>query len=79
VRHLSWKTPEENHADKIAHGTSGKGEKNPSAILNWEKVTEIRSRYTGARGELTSMGLEYGVCAEAIGRIIHNRVWKVSA
>lgn len=41
--HLSWKTPKENSADKIFHGTSGKGEKNPGARLTSEQVLAIRS------------------------------------
>ena len=41
-RHLSWKTPTENAADKIRHGTFKVGEETRSAKLTGDDVREIR-------------------------------------
>lgn len=41
--HLSWKTPAENQADRIVHGTHGRGGRNPRAKLTADDVREIRS------------------------------------
>ena len=42
-KHLSWKTPKENSADMVAHGTALRGEKNGKAKLTCEQVLEIRA------------------------------------
>ena len=39
---LRWATPLENQQDKILHGNSLKGEKCPTAKLNWDIVRSIR-------------------------------------
>src|SRR5215210_6870775 len=44
IDNLSWGTPLQNTADRIAHGTVCWGEKHPMAKLNWAKVDEIRQR-----------------------------------
>lgn len=40
--HLSWKTPKENAADKLIHGTHDRGENHASSILTERAVREIR-------------------------------------
>lgn len=40
-RHLSWKTPLENAQDRIQHGTSLKGEENPTSKLTSTQVEAI--------------------------------------
>jgi len=41
-RHLSWKTPIENEADKVRHGTLLAGQRHPNAKLTDDEVTAIR-------------------------------------
>lgn len=42
-KHLSWKTPAENSADKIVHGTQTYGESSPTSKLSEEQVKTIFS------------------------------------
>lgn len=42
-KHLSWKTPKGNTADRKVHGTENIGERNGKAKLTWEKVHQIRA------------------------------------
>lgn len=57
-------------------GDAHRGEKNVRAVLNDEKVREIRSQYTGKYGELTRMGKQYGVSAQMIYAIVNRKSWK---
>lgn len=57
-------------------GDAHRGENNSRAVLNDEKVRQIRARYTGAYGELTRMGREYGVTAQMIYSIVNRKSWK---
>lgn len=41
-RHLSWKTPSENEADKLVHGTSPRGARCGTAKLTEAEIREIR-------------------------------------
>jgi hypothetical protein len=54
-RHLSWKTPAQNQADKRRDGTLPHGETHVFAKLTETKVREIRERYR--TGEWTQRGL----------------------
>ena len=56
-------------------GDANRGERNKRAVLNDEKVREIRRRYTGKYGELTQMGREYGVTPQMIYSIVNNKNW----
>jgi hypothetical protein len=72
-RHLSWKTPIENDADKMRHGTINRGERNPAAKLTESQVREIRS----LAGHLTRAQISemYGICPMAISRINARKSW----
>ncbi len=53
---------------------NNRGERNPSAKLDYAKATEIRARF--AAGESGSaLGVEYGVTATAICRVVNGRTW----
>lgn len=72
-RHLFWKTPTENQADKIIHGTTNRGERSASAKLTEEKVKAIRAldgRYS--RREIGDM---FGVSRQTAKDIILRRRW----
>lgn len=52
------------------------GESNPAAKLTWEQVREIRTIYTGARGQQSTLAKRYGVHRKTIVDIIDNKIWK---
>lgn len=76
ARNLSWTTPKQNQADRFVHGTECRGQSHPLAILDDDKVREIRSRY--AKGDISSaaLGKEYGVCGGTVLAIAKRRLWK---
>jgi len=73
-RHLSWKTPAENQADRITHGTDGRGERNPMAKLTASQIADIRAR-AGTMSQ-RAMGEMYGVAQTTISAIQRNVNWK---
>jgi len=71
--HLDWKTPAENEADKLMHGTMARGERHGAAKLTEANVHEIRS-LQGAMTQI-EIGEMFGVSAVAIGDIHAGRNW----
>ena len=71
--HLSWKTPKENTADKVVHGTQLRGEGVKQAVLKPDQVAEI----IAMRGVVTQSDLaeRYGVKREAISKIQLGKRW----
>ena len=71
--HLSWKTPVENAADRIGHGTHGRGEMSASAKLTESDVHQIRS----LKDKLLQRELadKFGVSRGAISNIHNRRTW----
>jgi hypothetical protein len=74
-KHLEWKSPKENKADELVHGTRNRGSKNVHAKLNDEKVGEIKQfiregRYT--RHEIAEM---YGVTPVMVSYIKNGKNW----
>lgn len=70
-RHLAWKTPAENGADKIKHGVAkgGVGRK-----LTVEQVRHIlATRETKTAGELSA---EYGVHRTLIHQVRRGQIWR---
>lgn len=72
-RHLSWKTPKENQADRLIHGTGGRGEKHSQAKLTEEQVIEIRG-YKGAEPKCV-IAKRYGVTPRTISDIHRGKRW----
>lgn len=72
-RHLSWKTPKENAADRLIHGTHSAGEKNGNARLTEAQVREILA----IRGTTTqaSIARRYGVTPQTIHEIYKGKTW----
>lgn len=71
AENLAWKTPRENNADKLIHGTHQAGERHPRVKLTLGQVAEIR------RSDLSSRTLakEYGVNQSQIVRIKNGSRW----
>lgn len=72
---LRWATPKENSADRLIHGTDGRGEKAPSGKLTAAQVTEIRRDHGGFYGEGMRLARKFGVTNAQITNIIKNRQW----
>jgi hypothetical protein len=72
-RHLSWKTIEENHADKIGHGTTNRGERNGQNKLSSDEVLAIRAMEGRARQY--DIAAEYGVSPTLVSRILARKAW----
>lgn len=72
-RHLSWKTPVENAADKQRHGTELKGTQRWMAKLTEDDVRAIR-RMRGVGME--EIGALFGVTRATIWAVLTGRTWR---
>lgn len=72
-RHLSWKTPKQNAADKSRHGTHMQGEGHPSSKLNTQEVKAIRA----LRGILPQERIAalFGISQSYVGEIQRAVKW----
>lgn len=76
-RHLRWATQEDNNNDKILHGTTLAGDRNPQARLTWNDVSAIIKR--AAAGEKhTTICLDYGVNRSNVSQIVRGVTWRTS-
>lgn len=71
---LAWKTPGENAADKVRHGTAPIGVKNAQARLNEATVADIIGRY--ASGEKSvNLANEHHVTVANILAVVRGDTW----
>ena len=70
--HVSWKTPKENQADKIIHGTSNRGNRSARTKLTQADVLAIRAA-EGTPHRL--LAIEYGVAESTISCVIRRHKW----
>jgi hypothetical protein len=71
---LAWKTPTENAADKVRHGTAPIGARNAQARLNEAIVADIIGRY--AAGEKSeSLAVEHHVTTSNIRAVVRGDTW----
>lgn len=72
-RHIAWKTPKENNADKLIHGTHLRGERSPRAKLNSEIVASIRElAKTHTHREVAKI---VGFSLGTVGRVVRREAW----
>jgi hypothetical protein len=71
LTNLRWDTPKNNHADKIKHGTTNRGEQCGTAKLTLEQVRAIRQDTRLQR----IIAAEYGVKDNTISRIKSFKRW----
>lgn len=69
---LRYDTCMGNHADKIKHGTSGRGEKSTKAKLTSQEVSQIRSLNGVSQNQVAAA---YGVSQQHIGKIVRGLAW----
>jgi hypothetical protein len=71
--HLSWKTPVENAADRVTHGTETIGERHGMAKLTKSEVRLIRS--LGGEVSQRALAARFGVSQGQIHRILSGKSW----
>lgn len=71
--HVSWKTREENEADKIRHGTDSRGERHPNAVLTKADVVAIR--YAAGKQSQRSVAKQFGISAGHVSDIQRRKKW----
>lgn len=71
LSNLRWDTPKNNHADKIKHGTTNRGERCGTAKLTLEQVRNIRNDNRLQR----LIAADYGVLQNTISRIKSGKRW----
>lgn len=72
-RHLSWKTPKENWADRYVHGTDNSGDRNGRAKLRTADVIQIKALPKDII--VARVAKDYGVSNSAIFDILKGRKW----
>jgi hypothetical protein len=72
--HLSWKTSQENHKDRAAHGTMAYGEDHPEAKLTWEAIRKIR--LNPDNDTQIKLAQEFEVSPSLICRVQKGKIWK---
>jgi hypothetical protein len=70
-RHLRWATPTENHADKVEHGTTNRGERQGRHKLTETDVLEIRASHEPQ----SVLAARYGVDPSTISNVQTGRTW----
>ncbi len=72
ITNLVWETPVENHARKILHGTHPVGEKGPSHVLTWDRVTVMRREFVSL---IKRLAVEHGVSKMTVRRVLTGESW----
>lgn len=72
--HLSWKTPAENTADKVIHGTDNAGERNGNSKLTAAQVVEIRNLRGKARHK--DIAARFGVARSLVTMVQSGTMWR---
>lgn len=74
-RHLAWKTPKENQADRIRDNTHSRGTACVTAKLTEDQVREIRRLYSTGTHTQEALGRMYGVTQYQISTIVRRKAW----
>lgn len=72
-KHLEWKTPAANQADRLIHGTHARGERSKLSKLKSQQVLQIIS-LTGKEAQGTT-ARRYGVSRSCVGQIQRRESW----
>lgn len=76
VGNLRWDTRKNNHADKVAHGTTHRGSRCPTAKLSEQQISEIRQRYATGGISQDKLAKEFGISQTQVGRIVRRVRWE---
>lgn len=72
--HIRWATPKENNADKIAHGTTNKGQRHGMAKLTDEQAAEILSLLKNGMVH-RRIAERFDICAATVTNIKNGKSW----
>jgi hypothetical protein len=72
---LAWGTRAQNAADKDAHGTSPRGERNPHAKLTASAVKSMRAERAETGLSFSRLADKYGVTAMTAYRAVTGQAW----
>ena len=78
AENLAYGTHVENAADKVRHGTSLAGEKNPKAKLTATQAEAIRLDY-GLGVSAKELSARYSLHESTVYRIVHGKYWRQEA
>lgn len=70
---LRYDTQSGNFADKVTHGTHARGERNPSAKLSAEQVSQIRA--IGRSLTQADISDLYGIHQTTVSDILNRKIW----
>lgn len=73
IENLSYATHRENCADKVAHGTSQRGERHPMSRLSDSQALDIANTYNSGSVTQTELAEQYGVSQAAIWFIVSGK------
>lgn len=77
-KNLAWGTRLENAADKVRHGRSTSGERNPKARITASIAVAIRSLVAGGLSQ-EKAGTMHGITQTQVSRIVRGEHWKQSS
>jgi hypothetical protein len=60
----------ERHPERYSPPPRHVGERHPMAKLTDEQVAELRSKYTGERGQRAALAREYGITKTRVGQLL---------
>lgn len=76
VCNLAWETHQVNCARKKLHGTELIGERANTAKLTADKVAEMRSSFSGVRGDYMKLARIFSVSESTVRSIIKKETWR---
>ncbi len=75
LSNLKWATAVENNSHKLAHGTHGRGEQSPTAVLTTSQVIDARNR--ARAGEMIDdIAASFGVHRTTIRAAVTGKNWR---
>jgi hypothetical protein len=73
--HIRWASPAENAADKLRHGTDGRGERNVRAKLKEGQVVAVRRRVASGENH-QAIANDLGVNRSTVSMVGRGDTWK---
>lgn len=75
VSNLRWDTAKGNALDRNLHGTAPIGVMAGNSKIKDSDVLEIRAKYNGKYGDLTRLGMRFGITASQVLNIVKRKQW----